>query len=140
MKHVVFEHSFAKVCTVWLLKVSKRKKSSNLFVASIFNVFYAFYVIGYYCILSFKSILMSLLKYRCHISRILYQGQFPDRIVFIFKRGWSRKSDQILFVMFQLFLLLLSLYPSSDVVWIKQFVMRWPTALIIKFSKKPKRL
>ena len=120
--------------------IKKKRNQVTYFVASVFKAFYAFYVISFYWTLSFKSILMSLLKYRCHISRILYQGQFPDRIVFIFKRGWSRKSDQILFVMFQLFLLLLSLYPSSDVVWIKQFVMRWPTALIIKFSKKPKRL
>ena len=116
--------------------IKKKRNQVTYLVASVFNVFYAFYVISFYWTLSFKSILMSLLKYRCHISRILYQGQFPDRIVFTFKRGWSRKSDQIFFVMIQLFLLLLSLYPSSDVVWIKQFVMRWPTALIIKLNKK----
>ena len=116
--------------------IKKKRNQVTYLVASVFNAFYAFYVISFYWTLSFKSILMSLLKYRCHISRILYQGQFPDRIVFMFKRGWSQQSDQIVFVMIQLFLLLLSLYPSSDVLWIKQFVMRWPTALIIKFSKK----
>ena len=79
--------------------IKKKRNQVTYLVASVFNAFYAFYVISFYWTLSFKSILMSLLKYRCHISRILYQGQFPDRIVFTFKRGWSRKSDQIFFVM-----------------------------------------
>ena len=88
-----------------LKSIKKKRNQVTYFVASVFKAFYAFYVISFYWTLSFKSILMSLLKFRCHISRILYQGQFPDRIVFIFKRGWSRKSDQILFVIIQLFVL-----------------------------------
>ena len=131
MKHVVFEHSFAKVCTVWLLKVSKRKKSSNLFVASIFNVFYAFYVIGYYCILSFKSILMSLLKYRCHISRILYQGQFPDCIVFSCKRRRLEKSDHVFLYYFNGFCFYFHYIILHMLYWSNTCIMRWPSALDI---------